>query len=60
MFAQGAGPAGSDVQPSREQGGEGEGAQSKHFFDDIKSDQKLIQIIVLNRRQKLGTDRQTF
>ena len=40
MFAQGAGPAGSDVQPSREQGGEGEGAQSKHsiFFDDIKSD----------------------
>ena len=32
----------------------------QYFFDDIKSDRKLIQIIVLKRRQKLGTDRQTF
>ena len=32
----------------------------QYFFDDIKSDRKMIQIIVLKRRQKLGTDRQTF
>ena len=52
MFSQGAGPAGSDVQPSREQGGEGEGAQSKHSIFLMISN--LIEILCLETAPKVG------